>query len=396
MSRSDIFSLSFFSCARVESQPVPEHCRVPCVCIDYCVVFFSRLMNTVYFLIPGLRLPRKVCAEVIARTDFSQLLQSCEGAEEIMTQQLVHSPVWEGAAHQIWLWRVISKQNTDPEAAAFEWEADGGPSMGAQTWRLWSFHQCEDQTVKSPEPMLTQDERIELHDDLVRCVRRFGFELQQWEGRWYLTRKTDWAVTVKPWCAQKYYPVTEHSVSGEAREDFFALQQALKDFMAQSSVNEARRDAGMETVDGFWPDGGSRRHLLKASTLRAVMCNDSAVLGWAQNAGLLNFRTVPVSDDWPEAPEGDLLSVIDDLFESYRKADWQTWSEQLPEVARKLAVLSAAARKRRCARVVIVACGATDTHTISFEASGTAKGFLARFKKKKTLNLNDFLIERDY
>ena len=353
-------------------------------------------MNTVYFLIPGLRLPQTICAEIIARTDCTKLLESCGSAEEIMSQQLVHDSVWDGAAHQIWLWRVISKQTTDPETAAFEWEADGGPSMGAQTWRLWSFHQRDDKTVKSPEPVLTQDERIELHDELVRCVRRFGFELQQWEGRWYLTRKTDWAVTVKPWCAQKFHPITEHSVTGDAREDFFALQQALRDFMADSSINVSRRSRGQETVDGFWPDGGSRRHLLKASTLRAVMCNDSAVLGWAQNAGLLNFRTIPVADDWPKAPEGDLLCVIDDLYESYRQADWQTWSTQLPEVARRICVLSTSARKRRCTRIVIVACGAVDTHTISFEAGGTAKGFLARFKKKKTLDLNDFLTERDY
>ena len=123
------------------------------------------------------------------------------------------------------------------------------------------------------------------------------------------------------------------------------------------------------------------------------MGNDAFIWGWAQNAGLLNFRTTALKNDWPEAPEGDLLAVADGLWESYRKKDWEAWSKELPQVMQTVAHLAELARARRANRLVLVASGETDTHTVVVNEAGGAKGLFARFKKKKPLNLQAYLNE---
>lgn len=352
-------------------------------------------MNSAYFLIPGLRLPKEVLKEPSLGADFSSLLQLGEGAEEVIEQELVHEAVLDGAAHIAWLWQVIAKRGGMPETAAFEWEADGGPAMGAETWRLHTVHDAiiNGQTIlRSPKEELSAEERDELHDEVLACVRQFGFQLQQWADRWYLTRNQDWNLVVRPWCAQKYRPFSTDSLSGADEQAFIALDEKLRAILKKNDVNAKRLAQGMETIDGFWPDGGSRRHLLKPSTIRVVMANDSYVWGWAQNAGLLNFRTTALKDNWPEAPEGDLLAVVDGLYESYRQKDWSTWAQKLPDVIKTVTHLADLAHARRATRLVLVASGARDTHTVVIDKNAT-KSLFARFKKKKTLNLENFLGE---
>ena len=128
-------------------------------------------MNSAYFLIPGLRLPKEVLKEPSLGADFSSLLQLGEGAEEVIEQELVHETVLDGAAHIAWLWQVIAKRGGMPETAAFEWEADGGPAMGAETWRLHTVHDAiiNDQTIlRSPKEELSAEERDELRAEIIR------------------------------------------------------------------------------------------------------------------------------------------------------------------------------------------------------------------------------------
>ena len=352
-------------------------------------------MNSVYFLIPGLRLPPQVLPQPALQEALAPLLTLTEGAGEVISQELVHDDVLDGAAHLVWLWQVIAKRSGMPETAAFEWEADGGPAMGAQTWRLHTVHKDNQNgsvIFRSPIEELTAEERDSLHDEILACVRNYGFQLQQWADRWYLTRNKDWELFVRPWCAQEFHPFTEASLQGPEAESFKSLDQKLRAILKKSDVNAKRLAQGLETIDGFWPDGGSRRHLLKPSTIRAVMANDSYVWGWAQNAGLLNFRTTALKDNWPEAPEGDLLAVVDGLYESYRQKDWSTWAQKLPDVIKTVTHLADLAHARRATRLVLVASGARDTHTVVIDKNAT-KSLFARFKKKKTLNLENFLGE---
>ena len=353
-------------------------------------------MNSVYFLIPGLRLPPEVLPQPALQETLTPLLTLTEGAGEVISQELVHDDVLDGAAHLVWLWQVIAKRSGMPETAAFEWEADGGPAMGAQTWRLHTVHK-ENQNgsviFRSPTQELTAEERDSLHDEILACVRNYGFQLQQWADRWYLTRNQDWPIAVRPWCAQKYQVFSDRDIEGPVSVEFKEMMAALEAILQKSSVNVNRKQNGFDSIDSFWPDGGSRRHLLKPSTLRAVMANDSFVWGWAQNAGLLNFRTTPLKADWPEAPEGDLLAVIDDLYDYYRQGNWNLWIKTLPHTIEKLNNLARLAQARRANRMVIVASGARDTHTTVIEQGAGAKGFLARFKKKKILDWKNFLSE---
>ena len=374
---------------------------IPGTIIDDDVQDFLKLlgpfleMNSAYFLVPGLRLSPEVLSSASFSADFAALSDLAQGAEDIIEQTLVQDPVLNGAAHLVWLWQVIAKSRGMPETAAFEWEADGGPAMGAQTWRLHSVHETllgHEKILCSPKEELTAAERDTLHDEVLACVREFGFQLQQWADRWYLTRNKDWQVLVRPWCAQEFHPFTESSLQGPDAESFKSLDQKLRAILKKSAVNQKRLSEGLETIDAFWPDGGSRRHLLKPSTLRAVMANDSFVWGWAQNAGLLNFRTTAVKNDWPEAPEGDLLAVIDDLYVPYREKNWSLWAQKLPGAIASISHLWNLAHARRCGRLVLIASGAKDTHTVVIE-KGAAKGLFSRFKKKKALNVESFLGE---
>ena len=122
------------------------------------------------------------------------------------------------------------------------------------------------------------------------------------------------------------------------------------------------------------------------------MANDTFVHGWAQNAGLLNFRTTRVMDAWPDAPEGDLLCVIDDLYEPYRKGDWNSWAKAWPKVWECIQKLTAEAKSRRCQKLVLIASGSLDTHTTAVEFKKTS-GLFARFSKPRSLSLEDFLNE---
>ena len=349
-------------------------------------------MSAVYFVIPGARLPESVINSRLSSLDASVFNRLTAGAQPIDHQTLVHDSVLEGAVHVFWLWRVIAKASGMPQTAAFEWEADGGPSMAAETWRLHAYTKVGD-LLEDVEETLTESERDAMHDQVHALVQPFGFFLQQWVGRWYLTRKDDWRVAVRPWCAQKHRALTSASIAGEDAQNFLKLQQTLAQFLAEHPVNQARQAAGQAPIQGFWPDGGSRRYLLKPSTLRAVMANDSYVHGWAQNAGLLNFRTTRVNDEWPEAPQGDLLCVIDDLYDAYRQGNWDLWFERWPQAWEKIQNLAHQAQQRRCQHVVLISTGETDTHTCTAELKGKAGGFFARFSKPKSADLSTFLAE---
>ena len=90
-------------------------------------------MNSVYFLVPGLRVPENVWDEAIQGADFSALATLFEDAEPVLEQRLVQTPVLAGATHLLWLWEVLSKTKSMPEMAAFVVEKRTGddPAHGA-------------------------------------------------------------------------------------------------------------------------------------------------------------------------------------------------------------------------------------------------------------------------
>ena len=128
-------------------------------------------MNSVYFLVPGLRVPKNAWDDAIQGADFSALATLFEGAEPVLEQRLVQTPVLAGATHLLWLWEVLSKTKSMPEMAAFEWEADGGPAMGTETWRLWSVHLKE-----TPAGLLTEAPH---HASVVVHIRRAVGEVDE-------------------------------------------------------------------------------------------------------------------------------------------------------------------------------------------------------------------------
>ena len=71
----------------------------------------------------------------------------------------------------------------------------------------------------------------------------------------------------------------------------------------------------------------------------------------------------------------------------------RTRCDVVNEVIDTVRHLSDLAHARRASRLVLVASGARDTHTVVVEKTAGAKGLFARFKKKKALNVQAFLSE---
>ena len=126
--------------------------------------------------------------------------------------------------------------------------------MGAETWRLHTVHDAiiNDQTIlRSPKEELSAEERDELHDEVLACVRQFGFQLQQWADRWYLTRNQDWNLVVRPWCAQKYRPFSTDSLSGADEQAFIALDEKLAVAFVPISVSVRQQSYPFHLVFRF-------------------------------------------------------------------------------------------------------------------------------------------------
>ena len=97
----------------------------------------------------------------------------------------------------------------------------------------------------------------------------------------------------------------------------------------------------------------------------------SSVAGVAQN-----FEEVE------DAPAGDVVAVIDALYEPWLNRNWTLWSQRLPDAVNAFETLAAASKKKNCTTALIVACGMTDTVTLTAPAA-PASGLLARLTQKR-------------
>lgn len=95
--------------------------------------------------------------------------------------------------------------------------------------------------------------------------------------------------------------------------------------------------------------GGAFDYVYPPTKIRSVLTDNEAVKGWALAAGILLQRIghVTGAESWLEdAPQGECIALIENLYEPWLKQDWQIWEARIPEVCERIDVLSAASKKR--------------------------------------------------
>ena len=332
-------------------------------------------MSKAFILIPGARLPEGEAQRILSslpEASARALSSLGEGAGQVVAQVL-DAGCYRRAPHLSWLWRVITRRNSTPHEAPWRWLSLGGREQCLTPLSLENGH------VLAERPELEEREFMELTFAIEPVFLKAGLRVQIWDTSWFLTRREDWAVTTAPAMALPGLMLDEAPVEGEAAEEVKGLLREVRAILADHPVNAARRAAGRHAIDALWISGGGHEELFFPPTLiRSVASDDAAVRGWANAAGILIERIGRDTGRWPEAPHGDVVAVIEDLYPAWLARDWEAWARALPEVARKAASYREDAKRFEADDVLVVAFGETGAATLAPAEAGLMERLFRR------------------
>lgn len=315
-------------------------------------------MSKAFILIPGARLPEAIVGDILPRLSANQreaLERLGENVQEVTAQRL-DDGAYRRAPHLLWLWRVLTRRQTPPQEAPWRWLALGARPQAPQMFCLETLTLNDDGTITAVNPALDDDTFMSLTLLIEPALLKAGFRLQLWDGTWFVTRQQDWDAVSSAAAGLVGLTREQAPVSGEDAPKALALMNELAEKLRQSPINQTRRDAGLPTVDAIWLSGAGHEQLFFPPTLiRSVACNDDAVLGWANASGILKERLGKHTGRWPDdIPSGDVIAVVDDLYEPWLKQDWDAWAHALPAMADAVqSYLSDAARMHADDPVVV-------------------------------------------
>lgn len=359
-------------------------------------------MTQVYFLIPGLLLPEAARPFLSAETLAVAERITRAAAGDAVTQVLTAGPA-AASVHLAWLWRVLTRKPLPFASAPYAWLMDQGPELSGEIWRMHFAH--DDGTALTDLDGRITNDAVESLAQLLRApLDQAGFVLQRWDQTFYLTRKTDWGVEAAAWPVLRA-GVINRDCALAARSDAApdALPKAQETVRTINSLLAGARITTDGTQVNFtWIDGGGHGGRFYPPTkIRSVLTDDPAVLGWAQEAGILNHRTGKAKDaeTWPgDAPPGECIAVLEDLYEPWLTRDWKTWSEKLPALVTHIETLAAASRIKNCEQALVVACGMTHTVSVPVRLPGAAAralSLLERLRGNSGLTAEAWLFEPD-
>ncbi len=332
-------------------------------------------MSQVYLLIPGLVVPARFRNDVSSAT----LRALCERlgilSEAPITQRL-GSSAFRRAVHRVWAWSVLTRRALPAVSAAYAWSAQNGPQLSGDTWRLRLARKnalggLEDAPVGQNEL-----------DDIITALKPLfdetGFVPQHWDSALYLTRKKPWRVSAAPFETLAFAMPEACDIEGEDR-------QTAAEFVRRA---DCILSAGGFVAQCVWISGGGGafEYVYPPTKIRAVLADDDTSAGWALAAGIPVQRIKRSSSalDWPQdAPQGERLAVITDLYRPWLAGDWQTWNNTLPLVLDRISTLTEAARKKGCNEMLVIGCGMGHTVTLVKKISA-ARSLLARLSGRKT------------
>lgn len=328
--------------------------------------------NKAFLLIPGARLPANDAERILASlpTESRKALESIgEGAGQAVPQVFDHG-CYRRAPHLVWLWKVITRRTSLPHEAPWRWLALGGREQAPELWCLTPYTLIEGRIAPN-RPQLDDSTFMQLTFAIEPIFLKAGLRLQIWDCHWFLTRREDWAITATPAMALSGLPPNEALLEGDAADDVRQMLKEIETILATHPINLERRAKGLATIDGVWISGGGHEELFFPPTLiRSVATNDDAVRGWANAAGILIERLGRDEGHWPDAPHGDIIAVIEDLYAPWLTQDWDAWAQALPRVAQKLKQYREDAQRFEADTVLTVAFGETGAVTLAPAETG--------------------------
>ena len=333
-------------------------------------------MSKAFILIPGARLPEGEAQRILSslpEASARALSSLGEGAGQVVAQVL-DAGCYRRAPHLSWLWRVITRRNSTPHEAPWRWLSLGGREQAPELWCLTPLS-LENGHVLAERPELEEREFMELTFAIEPVFLKAGLRVQIWDTSWFLTRREDWAVTTAPAMALPGLMLDEAPVEGEAAEEVKGLLREVRAILADHPVNAARR-AFMEEWQEYTMN--DRELFFPPTLIRSVASDDAAVRGWANAAGILIERIGRDTGRWPEAPHGDVVAVIEDLYPAWLARDWEAWARALPEVARKAASYREDAKRFEADDVLVVAFGETGAATLAPAEAGLMERLFRR------------------
>lgn len=335
-------------------------------------------MSQAFILMPGARLPANAAPGVLASLTpaesdaLSQLGLGCGAAHA----QRLGTAAFARAPHLTWLWSVLTGKALPPREAPWRWLALGARELAPEMWALEPYALDAEGRAAPDAPALSEADFFALTGAIEPVFAKRGFRFQIWDTKWFLTRAEDWPAVCEPRMAVTGKRPADFAVEGEAaaltREMLAEADAALR----------SRPEAARLGIAGLWLWGGGHEMLFFPPTLvRSVACDDPAVLGWANAAGILKQYLGPDAGRWPEAPEGDAIAVIGCLYPAWLEGDWQRWKAALPQAAAKMASYRAAAEERGAEALVPVLFGLGGAATLVPEKSTLASRLFGRRRK---------------
>lgn len=346
-------------------------------------------MTQAYFIVPGLLVPNRNAWKAISSEAIAGVEKLTQGAED-WTEQTLAGPHQTGSAHLIWCWRVLTRSREAMATAPYRWVTQGGPRLSGQIWRLSLLHCDKNGDVLGKAP-LTEAQQNRVYSTLYPLFQKDGFTLQRWDADFYLSRKTPWPVSVR-----EVETLLGHAIPNE--QGFFSdkAENVTKALALLDTLTQAIQRLGIADLERLWIDGGgSIQDFYPPTQIRSVLSDDTAVLGWADSAGILNHRVGKITGalSWPsDAPRGAVLALFPNLYKAWIQCNWAEWNCALPKLAEQLITLKEAARLRGCDEALIVACGEKMTKTFAVKLTNP-KSLLSRFRPQKSPDVNAWIIE---
>lgn len=319
-------------------------------------------------------------AQRLGKHAFPETLKEyLNGFDKPRTVEIFENPALSGFAGLQWVWMLLSQRENLAPTAPYLWKGLGGPKVDQEFWAL-NGYRVENGVLLSSGDFFDIDEECDLRDLLNPIARRFNFEIQVLDGRFFFTRKTAWEVLTAPWLAQMNKPAAP--AAGPAAAEYNALSHEISAALASSSFNEERRKLGRPALDGFWINGGAfEEQLLPYTQIRCCLSSDPTVRGIAEAAGIRKAYVASKVKDWPDCPEGDHFCILDEFMSADVKSDPERWSAAWESALEKIRHLSESAKgfEKYFPRLV-----ASDGLSVSvIEKTQEAKSTFAFWKKEK-------------
>lgn len=280
-------------------------------------------------------LPGDVAGDVLAGlpADLRDRLEALGSGRKAPGLQRLSEPLHEYSPHRAWLWKVLTHRTGAPVSAPYAWLAEGGPKLDQEFWALspWTTD-AEGRLAPLPvEATLVP----QLACALDPVVFRLGMRLMISGGDLFATRREALDLAARPFpdlvgMNGAHLAHLEHLARGGELD----LARRIR-----AAALEAARPVLGGALRGFWLSGGGfAEPVFPPSKFRAVVADDPVVLAWAESAGIPRSSLGRTGNrtDWPAAPEGDRILVLDDLYRAWLAADWTAWAAALPGLLEKI------------------------------------------------------------